>query len=575
MKKIMIALLSLAACLTLALGLSACGGNEDPPKKDPSAADAHTHVYTADNLCEVCGAAWEYTEGLSFAENDDGTLSVCGGEGVRGVVTIPYGHVGKAVTGIAASAFEDELSITGVVLGKNVTSIGDKAFDGCWKLLEVWNFSGLSLEKGSRKNGYVAYSAKDIYTKEEKSKQTEKDGCMFYENGSENCLLLYTGEETQLILPDRTPGGNVYSLFPYAFYHQNTVTDIVFSDGVLSIGEYAFERNEALVNVTFGKNIKTIGNSAFYGCDGIRNISIPETVTSIGAYAFRNCSGLAEVTVGGGKIGSFAFEICAALTTLTLGKKVTQIGDSAFSGCRALTDVTIPDSVTSVGGNAFSGCRGLTALTFGAGLRTIGQGAFSGCTALTGNLKLPDRLNTIEREAFSGCSALTGVTVNSALKTVDALAFSGCTSLARVDISDLAAWCSISFSFMKGNFSNPLELAHHLYLNGVEATDLVIPSGVSKIGDLAFLGGSSIRSVTMESGVTEIGYRAFYGCTSLNEIRYNGTTEAWKKIKKGLFGGEYFLPGDFYITDDWYIAEDYRIFCTDGVILPNGEVQPL
>ncbi len=47
--------------------------------------------------------------------------------------------------------------------------------------------------------------------------------------------------------------------------------------------------------------------------------------------------------------------------------------------------------------------------------------------------------------------------------------------------------------------------------------DVVIPDGVTKIGDWAFL-GNKLTSVTIPNGVTEIGYGAFYACRGLTSV---------------------------------------------------------
>jgi hypothetical protein len=79
----------------------------------------------------------------------------------------------------------------------------------------------------------------------------------------------------------------------------------------------------------------------------------------------------------------------------------------------------------------------------------------------------------------------------------------------------LATWCNISFS---NAYSNPLYYAHHLYLNGEEVTELVIPEGVSSIGQYAFYHCSELTSVTIPNSVTSIDGYAFFGCSSLTSV---------------------------------------------------------
>jgi hypothetical protein len=57
--------------------------------------------------------------------------------------------------------------------------------------------------------------------------------------------------------------------------------------------------------------------------------------------------------------------------------------------------------------------------------------------------------------------------------------------LTSVHITDLAAWCRISFD---GRNANPLYYAENLYLNGTLVTDLVIPNDITSIRNHAFQG---------------------------------------------------------------------------------------
>ena len=64
--------------------------------------------------------------------------------------------------------------------------------------------------------------------------------------------------------------------------------------------------------------------------------------------------------------------------------------------------------------------------------------------------------------------------------------------------------------------------------------DVVIPEGVTEIGEEAFSWCSSLESVTIPEGVTEIGASAFDGCSSLKSVAIpEGVTE----IDEGAFSG--------------------------------------
>ena len=170
--------------------------------------------------------------------------------------------------------------------------------------------------------------------------------------------------------------------------------------------------------------------------------------------------------------------IATAINTLLVGcqntvipEDVTKIGDYAFSSCFGLTSIHIPDGVTEIGPYAFYGCTGLTSITIPSSVATLGYWALAYCTGLT-----------------------------------------------AVDITNLDAWCSFDFYDLYGNYSNPLYIAKHLYLNGKEVKDLVIPEGVPSIGHCAFQGCSDFTSVVIPNSVTNIGKSAFSGCSNMTNV---------------------------------------------------------
>ena len=197
-------------------------------------------------------------------------------------------------------------------------------------------------------------------------------------------------------------------------------------------------------------------------------------------YNYYNNGTELEVTNSDGSYSSYSGKIVIpeTVTYMNRTRKVTSIG-FAFYKCSNLTSVTIPNSVTSIKEWAFKDCTGLTSVTIG------------------------NSVSLIEWEAFDGC-----------------------TGLKKVIISDIAAWCEITFdlSYHGTNeqlacWSNPLFYAHHLFSDeNTEITNLVIPNSVTSINRNAFCGCSGLTSVTIPNSVTSIGDYAFYGCSGLTSV---------------------------------------------------------
>ena len=154
-------------------------------------------------------------------------------------------------------------------------------------------------------------------------------------------------------------------------------------------------------------------------------------------------------------------------------------------------------------------------IKFDGEVTTIGREAFYKCSSLK-SITIPDSVTMIVEYAFYDCSGLTSVTIPDSLIGIGGEgAFFGCSSLTSVYISNISAWCNISFADL---YSNPLSNGCNLYLNNELVTDLTIPDNVTTIRYWAFSGCSSLTSVTIPDSVTSIGYAAFQGCSSLTSI---------------------------------------------------------
>ena len=174
-----------------------------------------------------------------------------------------------------------------------------------------------------------------------------------------------------------------------------------------------------------------------------------------------------------------------------ISHSVTGIESEVFMYSSGLTSVTIPNSVTSIGDRAFYYCSGLTSVT------------------------IPNSVTSIGEYAFWKCTSLTSVTIGNSVTSIGEYAFRGCSGLTSVHISDIAAWCNIDFADCD---SNPLYNADHLYMNGEEVKDLVIPNSVTSIEAYAFNYCDGLTSLTIGNSVTSIGEEAFYCCSGLTSV---------------------------------------------------------
>ena len=326
-----------------------------------------------------------------------------------------------------------------------------------------------------------------------------------------------------------------------------------------SIGDGAFANCSSLKgSLRIPNSVTSIGSSAFSGCTGLTSITIPNSVTNIDNFTFSGCSGLNSITIPSSvtSIGSDSFAGCSGLNSITIPESVATINNYTFAGCSGLTSISIPNSVTSISDYAFQGCSGLNSVIIGNSVTNIGNGAFKDCTSLP-SISIPNSVTSINKYAFEDCSNLTSVTITSntiasnsydssstltsifgsqvteyifgddvqsigqyacynspsltkvcigsGMKNIGLSAFQDCSNLNEVEFSSIESLCNIQLG---NTYSNPLYYSHHLYIDGSEVENLVLPDELTTI-DSRFQRCVSFSYVSIPASVTTIVYNAF------------------------------------------------------------------
>ena len=272
-------------------------------------------------------------------------------------------------------------------------------------------------------------------------------------------------------------------------------------------------------------SVASIGERAFEGHTAMTSVAIPNTITKIGRNAFYDCTGLNEVCI----------DDLAAWVRIDFG---SDSGDNIYYD--DFGEILIPYSRWS-----FLGTPETNPLYYAHHLAVGGE--------TVSDLVIPDGITGISAFAFAG-GDFTSVHLPASMKSIGYKAFWECDQLTQVHITDLAAWCHMDFGSKEYNCyycyddvnypanlicdnkytyrednSNPLETAHHLYLNGAEIIDLAIPEGVTAIPHHAFAGCNALQSVMVPTTLKSIGHNAFSGCTALNRLIVPNI-ESWCRV---------------------------------------------
>ena len=224
---------------------------------------------------------------------------------------------------------------------------------------------------------------------------------------------------------------------------------------------------------------------------------------------------------------------------IVICKGVTTIGNAAFLDCHNITSIVIPDGITKIGDHAFQSCYKLTEIHIPNSVIYIGKESFAwpyaepfGLMDIHVHWQYP--ITGVFSNAFAGLPDVK--TVNLYVPSCTQHLYAAAPVWKEFHIigpsgewkigKDIPDNIIATYNNRTLTISGTGEMKNWIYNNTTlpwfciidDITCVIIESGVTTIGNYAFLGCPSLTSVTIPNSITAIGEGSFFLCGNLPSI---------------------------------------------------------
>ena len=191
----------------------------------------------------------------------------------------------------------------------------------------------------------------------------------------------------------------------------------------------------------------------------------------------------------------------------TIREGVKVIGNDAFSGCEFLSSLNIPNSVKNIGNRSFEGCDSLPSVIIPNSVITITGNPFC---FWNGNLYNESEsfiyedlvlFNKDKTILVAYRAKETNCIIPNSVTRIGNDAFRGCTSICSVNIPN-----------------SVISIGDKAFIYCKSLISIIIPNSVISIGNSAFSNCDFLKSINIPNSVTNIGERVFWGCGSIKSI---------------------------------------------------------
>jgi hypothetical protein len=357
------------------------------------------------------------------------------------------------------------------------------------------------------------------------------------ESGSCGDNVTYTLDSDGLLTISGTGDMENYD-FGTSPWKNETIKNVVISNGVTSIVDYAFSRCTGLTSITIPDSVTSIGDYAFYYCTHLEVTKAPFGIIKSGVFTSSQCSKLKSVSLNSiDQWCSYDFANDSyfdnvenlymngdLLTTVTISDDYSKITADTFKNIKCIEKFEIDEnsSLYKLGTNGELCLKDGTVLAFPylrKTLRIENGFDFDKLQYMTNleSVSIAADVEEIPDGAFKNCVALKEITVdegNENYCVVDNVLYSK--TMRRLYVYPA---CKTGTEFTVP--SKVVRFSPYAFVNNKYLEKFTIPDTVTIVDEYLFYNSTGLKEITLNSKIRSIGDYAFANCSVLEKINYN------------------------------------------------------
>ena len=387
-------------------------------------------------------------------------------------------EAGSQLQSVGAVAFMNVANVKDIVLPDTVTYIGVYAFGDCYALETLAVSQAASYIASTAFTGsanVVLNVAEGTYAEKFAnangiSYTTRTYAPIAVASGTFDNLTwtLYDNGTLEISGDGAMTNLTNYNLYPWHAVSYK-VNKIVIGKGVTSIGNYAFAygfKNAESIVFESGSTLDRIGAVAFMNVANVKDIVLPDTVTYIGAYAFGDCY---------------------ALETLAVSQMAAYIAPTAFAGSANV-------------------------------VLNVVEGTYAETFAINHGLSYTVREYAVLPVAGGSC----GANATWTLYSDGTLAIGGSGNMDSFQDYKLYPWFAYANKVIKITIGKDItkigNYAFAYYYQNLETVEFEAGSCLTFVGAVSFMNCAKLQTVVLPESVTYIGVYAFADCYALENV---------------------------------------------------------